>query len=200
MDTVMWILSQYGYIALFVLLALGIVGLPIPDETLMVLVGSLTVDGPFRYVPAFAICLGGSMSGMFISYIVGLRVGKPLLDRYGKIIKLTPKRIEKAERWFQKYGAWSIMFGYFVPGFRHLTCYLAGMSKLKWTTYFLVAGTGAFIWVATFLTIGYVVGEEAIRLLHDKGNRLLLIGVIVLLVVVAIGYLIMRYRRAKKKV
>lgn len=202
MDIIMWALSQYGYIALFLLLALGIVGVPIPDETLMVFVGSLTTTGTFNYIPAFAICLGGSMTGMLISYTLGRRIGKPLLDRYGKKIRLTPKRIERTERWFQKYGAWSIVFGYFVPGLRHLTCYLAGMSRLKWTTYLLAAGTGAFIWVATFLTIGHVVGNhwwEAFRWLHAKGNPLLFGGIIVLLVAVGIGYRIIRYRIRTKK-
>lgn len=193
----MWALSHYGYIALFMLLALGIIGIPIPDETLMVFVGSLTVNGPFQYILAFAICLAGSMTGMLISYIIGRKVGKPLLDRYGKTFKLTPKRIEQTERWFQKYGSWSIVFGYFVPGFRHLTCYLAGMSRMRWTTYFVAAGLGAILWVATFLTIGHVVGNhwrDAVRWLHSKGNPILFGGLAVLAVVGVVAYFIIRHR------
>jgi len=201
-QTVMWALSNYGYIALFMLLALGIIGIPVPDETLMVFVGSLTVNGPFQYTLAFAVCLAGSMTGMFISYIVGRRVGKPLLDRYGKKLKLTPKRVERTERWFQKYGSWSIVFGYFVPGLRHLTCYLAGMSRMKWTTYLFAAGSGALLWVATFLTIGHIVGNhwrDAVRWLHSKGNPILFGGLVVLAVGGTITYFIIRYRMRTNK-
>ncbi|SYX85160.1 DedA family protein [Paenibacillus alvei] len=202
MQTVMWALSHYGYIALFMLLALGIIGIPVPDETLMVFVGSLTVNGPFQYAPAFAVCLAGSMTGMFISYIVGRRVGKPLLDRYGKKLKLTPKRVERTEHWFQKYGSWSIVFGYFVPGLRHLTCYLAGMSRMKWTTYLFAAGSGALLWVTTFLTIGHIVGNhwrEAVRWLHSKGNPILFGSLVVLAVGGTITYFIIRYRMRTNK-
>ncbi|MGG0812604.1 DedA family protein [Paenibacillus alvei] len=202
MHTVMWALSHYGYIALFMLLALGIIGIPVPDETLMVFVGSLTVNGPFQYIPAFAVCLAGSMTGMFISYMVGRRVGKPLLDRYGKKLKLTPQRIERTEEWFQKYGGWSIVFGYFVPGLRHLTCYFAGMSRMRWTTYLFAAGSGALVWVTTFLTLGHIVGNhwrEAVRWLHSKGNPILFGGIAVLAVGGTIVYFVIRYRLRTKR-
>ncbi|EJW17716.1 DedA family protein [Paenibacillus alvei] len=202
MHTVMWALSHYGYIALFMLLALGIIGIPVPDETLMVFVGSLTVNGPFQYIPAFAVCLAGSMTGMFISYMVGRKVGKPLLDRYGKKLKLTPQRIERTEEWFQKYGGWSIVFGYFVPGLRHLTCYFAGMSRMRWTTYLFAAGSGALVWVTTFLTLGHIVGNhwrEAVRWLHSKGNPILFGGIAVLAVGGTIVYFVIRYRLRTKR-
>ena len=201
MSGIMWALSHYGYIALFFLLALGIVGIPIPDETLMVFVGSLTVDGPFRFMPAFIVCLAGSLSGMFISYLVGRKIGKPLLDRYGKTFKLTPARMERTERWFQKYGPWGIVFGYFVPGLRHLTCYMAGMSRLNWTTYFIAAGTGALIWVATFLTLGHMVGnhwQSAVRWLHAKGTPFLFGFIVFALITGSAVYLMMRRRTREK--
>nr|WP_216633961.1 DedA family protein [Paenibacillus alvei] len=198
----MWALSHYGYIALFMLLALGIIGIPVPDETLMVFVGSLTVNGPFQYIPAFAVCLAGSMTGMFISYMVGRRVGKPLLDRYGKKLKLTPQRIKRTEEWFQKYGGWSIVFGYFVPGLRHLTCYFAGMSRMRWTTYLFAAGSGALVWVTTFLTLGHIVGNhwrEAVHWLHSKGNPILFGGIAILAVGGTIVYFVIRYRLRTKR-
>lgn len=199
MHTVIWALSQYGYIALFLLLALGIIGLPIPDETLMVFVGSLTVNGPFHYATAFIVCFIGSLTGMFVSYMVGYKVGKPLLDRYGKRIKLTPARVAEAEHWFRKYGLWSIVFGYFVPGLRHLTCYMAGMSRMQWTTYLLAAGSGALLWVTTFLTIGHIVGDnwsKAVAWVHEKGSPVLWVALALLLIG---GFLFWYYRIRNKK-
>lgn len=196
-----WALTHFGYIALFFLLALGIVGLPIPDETIMVFVGSLTVEGPFGYVPAFAVCLAGSMTGMTVSYIVGRRVGKPLLNRYGKRVKLTPARVERTERWFQRFGPWAIVFGYFVPGLRHLTCYLAGMARMNWSLYFFAAGTGALIWVATFLTIGHFVGvhwEAAVHWIHTKGTLYMVCLAVMLLLIGSLVFVLIR-RRVRPK-
>ena len=171
MNELMWIVTHYGYYALFFLLALGIVGLPIPDETLMVLAGSMTVNGPFYYMNAFIVCTLGSMTGMLLSYGIGRKVGKPLIDRYGAKVKLTPSRLAVVERWFEKYGPVSIVFGYFVPGIRHLTCYVAGMSRLNFSIYLMSAMIGNFIWVGTFLTIGHMVGihwETALLWMHQQ--------------------------------
>src|ERR1700730_6330116 len=124
--------TDYGYIALYILLSAGIIGLPIPDETLMTFVGSLTAPGgPFAYSTALLVIYAGTMTGMIVSYMLGHRVGKPFIYKYGKWIKLTPSRIERAEAWFKRFGLWAVFFGYFVPGVRHFTCYLAGVSGVS---------------------------------------------------------------------
>ncbi|WP_028546371.1 DedA family protein [Paenibacillus taiwanensis] len=200
MSDMMWVISHYGYMALFVLLALGIVGLPVPDETIMVFVGSLTASGPFHYIKAFIVCLLGSMTGMLISYTVGRKVGKPLLDRYGKWVKLTPQRLAKSEAWFKKYGPISIAFGYFVPGFRHLTCYFAGMSRLKFPIYLASAFAGAVIWVTTFLTLGHFVGmhwKETVKWLHQQLGPTLLIALVVAGLVTLVLLLVRKKKRQR---
>ncbi|MEK8128916.1 DedA family protein [Paenibacillus filicis] len=151
-------LSQYGYIAIFVLLALGIIGLPVPDELLMTFVGYLSSSGFLLLPIAIAVSFLGTMSGMLFSYALGRKFGKPLLHKYGKWIKLTPKRLDKAESWFSRYGAWAICFGYFIPGIRHVTCYLAGVSAMRLRRYVLFAGAGALFWCVLFTSIGYHVG------------------------------------------
>lgn len=151
-------IGHYGYIALYVLLALGIVGIPVPDELLLTFIGYLTSIGIFYYPIAVVVSLLGAMTGMIVSYWVGRRLGKPVLWKYGKWIKLTPKRLQKAERWFNRYGPWTISFGYFIPGIRHLTCYLSGVSGMNQRKYLLFAGGGALIWCLVFITLGYFVG------------------------------------------
>src|SRR5215475_8577059 len=108
-----WI-SAYGYPAIFVLLVLGIVGLPVPDETLMTFTGYLVYKGQLKLVPAFLSALMGSMCGITISYILGRTFGLALIHRYGKYIHLTEERLAKAHRFFEKVGHWSLTFGYFV--------------------------------------------------------------------------------------
>ncbi|WNQ09701.1 DedA family protein [Paenibacillus aurantius] len=157
---------RYGYYAMYGLLAAGIVGLPVPDEILMTFVGYLTSLGLFNPYLAVAVSFGGAMTGMIVSYYLGKKVGKPFLWKYGKWVKLTPRRLERAESWFRKYGLWTVSFGYFVPGVRHFTCYLAGVSQVKLWKYLLFAGGGAFVWCTLFITLGRVVGQGMEHLFH----------------------------------
>lgn len=181
--------------ALFGLLALGIIGLPIPDETLMTFVGSLTAFGHLSFGSSVAVSFAGSMSGMLISYWIGRRVGKPFLDRFGKWFHLTPARLARAEKWFQKYGVWAIFFGYFVPGVRHLTCYLAGMSGMRFWRYLVFSGSGAIVWCFTFITLGRIIGrnwESVMDLVHLYLGRGLAVALAVILLALV---LFLRFRK-----
>ncbi|MFC0211136.1 DedA family protein [Paenibacillus chartarius] len=197
-QTMLDFLTNYGYIALYLLLAAGIVGIPVPDETLMTVAGSMTATGgPLSFTLAITVAYAGSMTGMLVSYVLGLKVGKPFLFKFGKWIKLTPHRIERAETWFHKYGLWAVFFGYFVPGIRHFTCYLAGVSGVKWWKYVMYAGAGGFIWCATFFTLGHIIGENADEMLHVIHRFFgICISVIAVIVIVSLFFYI-RYRRNK---
>ncbi|MGO4276241.1 DedA family protein, partial [Paenibacillus sp. TAF58] len=122
------IIIQYGYIAIFFCLALGIIGLPVPDEILMTIVGYLSSLGLILFPISLAVSFFGAMTGMLCSYALGRKFGKPLLWKYGKWIKLTTTRLENTKTWFERHGPWAICIGYFIPGLRHLTCYYAGVS------------------------------------------------------------------------
>ncbi len=152
------LISQYGYFAIFGMLVLGIVGLPIPDEVMMTFVGYLSSIHLLNYELSLLISFSGAVSGMLISYFLGKKIGKPLLDKFGKWIGLTPKRLDTVHRWFEKYDPWTILFGYFVPGIRHVTCYLSGMNEMDMKRFLIYAGSGAFIWCLVFITIGYTIG------------------------------------------
>jgi membrane protein DedA with SNARE-associated domain len=197
-DYLLQLIDQYGYIALYALLALGIVGIPVPDEILMTTVGSLTVgeEPLLSYSTSFAVCYAGTMTGMIVSYTLGRKVGKPFLYRFGKWVKLTPERLLVAEGWFQRYGLWAVAFGYYVPGFRHFTCYLAGVSNVKLWRYLLFAGSGAFVWVATFISLGHVIGINAPIVLNMVHKYL---GVTVTVVLVAAAIILYLYWRKRRK-
>lgn len=154
-----WIL-EFGYIAMYSFLAVGIIGLPVPDEILMTFIGYVTSLEWFSYPVSIGVCFAGSMTGMLVSYGIGHKVGKPFLTRYGKWIKLTPHRLAKAEEWFKRFGLWTVTFGYFVPGVRHFTCYLAGISGVRIWKYLLYAGSGALVWTVTFISLGRFIGDN----------------------------------------
>lgn len=154
-----WI-SQYGYLAIFCLLMLGIVGLPVPDETLLTFSGYLIYKGHFTPLLAFGAALAGSACGITISFVLGRTFGLKLIHRYGKYMRITEEHVRKAHAWFERVGHWGLTFGYFVPGVRHLTAYAAGMSDVTPHQFGVFAYSGGVLWVGTFLTLGYFLGER----------------------------------------
>jgi membrane protein DedA with SNARE-associated domain len=154
-----WI-TQYGYLAIFSLLVLGIVGLPVPDETLLTFTGYLIFKEHLSLPLAYATALAGSISGITISFWLGRTFGLKLIHRYGRYLRITEEHLQKAHAFFERAGHWSLTFGYFVPGVRHFTAYAAGMSELEPPRFAAFAYAGAALWVGTFITLGYVLGER----------------------------------------
>ena len=147
-----WI-TQYGYLAIFSLLVLGIVGLPVPDETLLTFTGYLVFCGNLSLPLAFLAAFAGSACGITLSYVLGRTFGFQLIHRYGSTIHITEDRLNTARRWLEHAGSWSLTFGYFLPGVRHVTAYLAGTSKLNPAVFSLFAYSGGLLWSATFVMV-----------------------------------------------
>jgi len=185
MDTVFVWISQYGYAALFLLLMLGIAGLPIPDETLLTFCGYLIWRGRLNPLLTFVTGFAGSACGISLSYVLGRTYGLTVIDRFGRYIRFGATQLQVVHEWFGRMGAWLLAVGYFIPGVRHFTALVAGTSGMRWPTFALFAYAGAAIWVLTFLTLGYVVGErwnqasEAAHkyVLEGTGALALLLGV-----------------------
>jgi membrane protein DedA with SNARE-associated domain len=152
-------LVQYGYIALFGLLALGIVVLPVPEDTLMILAGVLIYQGVLPPGLTYLSALLGSICGITVSYLIGRTVGEYLLKKYGKYIGITEERLARVHWWFERYGKWVIFFGFFVPGLRHFTGLFAGISYLEYKVFSLYAYCGATLWVSLLISIGYFFGN-----------------------------------------
>jgi membrane protein DedA with SNARE-associated domain len=169
MESLLTWLSHYGYAGLFLLLVLGIVGLPVPDETLLVFSGYFISKG--RLHPALTFLAGfcGSACGISISYLIGKSLGYGFVHRYGRYAHLTQQRIDDVHRWFQRIGHWLLTIGYYIPGARHFTALVAGMSNLEYRIFAAYAYPGAAMWVGTFLLLGYFVGDNwqaAVALVH----------------------------------
>jgi len=197
MDGVFAWVAAHGYWALYLLLALGVVGLPIPDETLLVFIGYLISRGTLNPVGAFAAAVAGAWTGISGSYLIGRTLGVGAVHRYGKYIHFTEDRLAYVHRWFDRIGHWMLVVGYYIIGVRHFTAVVAGMSKLEYPTFIAYAWTGAALWVTTFLTLGYFLGEnwqQVAELIHEY----VLYGSLAIIVAAAASYFLWK-RRAKTK-
>jgi membrane protein DedA with SNARE-associated domain len=189
-----WV-STYGYGALFVLLMLGIVGLPIPDETLLVFCGYLISRGTLNPAATLVTAVLGSWCGISLSYWIGRTLGLGVVHRFGRYLHVDQQRLDRVHRWFEHSGHWALFGGYYIAGVRHLTAIIAGASKLKFGTFVLFAWSGGLCWAAAFLTLGYFIGEDW-RRVADLVHRYLLYGSLALIAVVLLYLLVRKVRGA----
>ncbi|WP_425804994.1 DedA family protein [Desulfitobacterium sp. Sab5] len=194
--TALSLISTYGYYGLYLSLAMGILGLPIPDETILTFTGFYVAEGHLNFALSIFIAFLGSISGMSISFLIGRKIGLPFLQRFGKFLHLTPDRLNTAQVWFDKYKGFSLIFGYFVPGFRHISAYMAGISRLNFLTFLTFASVGAMSWVITFISVGRFVGKDWERI-GELFHRNLWFILIMCLITILISY---RYKFKHHKI
>jgi membrane protein DedA with SNARE-associated domain len=185
----LWI-EHYGIAAIFVLLLLGVFGLPVPDETLLTFAGVLVRQGRLHAIPTIAAAVLGSMCGISISYTLGRAFGLGIVDRFGRWVHVSRDDLRRVEQWLERWGKWTLTIGYFVPGVRHFTALVAGSSRLPVRTFAVFAYGGAFIWATTFITLGMYVGDHWEAVLAAVHRHLLSVGVVlaVLLGVYALAH------------
>jgi membrane protein DedA with SNARE-associated domain len=191
LDTIGYWISHYGYAGIFFLLFLGIVGLPIPDETLLTFAGFLIFKNHLKLAPTYLVAVLGSACGITVSYGLGRSLGLFIVHHYGRIFRITPEQLDRVHAWFDRFGTWTLLFGYFIPGVRHLTAVVAGTSKLHPFHFAIFAYSGALIWAATFIGLGFYFGDQWTQVLEHVHRNLITFTLIALCLMVML--LIWRY-------
>lgn len=155
MDTneIIALVAQYGYGALFFCLWLGIVGMPLPDEVIVMIGGAVTSLKLLKPVPAFAVTYLGVVSGLSIGYILGRVIGVQILDRLAKR-KNMQRYLEKSQGIVERYGSFALCISYFIPVVRHVVPYLAGVGKMAFPRYAAFSYSTGFIWTMIFFSMG----------------------------------------------
>jgi membrane protein DedA with SNARE-associated domain len=188
-----WI-STYGVVVLGLLLMVGVFGLPVPDEALLTFAGVLVREGKLHFATTWTAAALGSMCGITLSYALGRGLGPSAVDHFGRWVRVSPDDLRRVEGWLERSGKWSLTFGYFVPGVRHLTAILAGSARLPPRMFATYAYGGAAVWSLTFITFGWAVGrhyEAALQALH----RHILVVVLVVGAAMVVYFILHRSRR-----
>jgi membrane protein DedA with SNARE-associated domain len=189
-----WI-AVHGYGVIFALFALGILGIPFPDEWLLAYLGYLIYKGRLLPAPTVAAAFFGSISGMTLNYALGRTFGLYLVGKFGRFVRLTPEKMSKVHDWYEHAGRWALLLGYFLPGVRHMTAVVAGTSKMTFWEFALFAYIGGFLWSNTFIALGYFLEEQWAKE-TERIHHILEIGSVLALVVLAL-YLLLQKRKQK---
>jgi len=160
----LWI-GQAGYPAIFLMLVGGIVGFPIPDQLLLVVSGYLVLTRALALGPTLAAAVLGSIAGISLSYALGRWSGS-----YVSKFRAAAHRLDKARHWFERFGNWTLVFGYFIPGIRNLIGFTSGMMRLRVRHFAPYAYAGAIVSSITCVCAGYFLGAQAGWVLASAGR------------------------------
>ncbi|WP_017382172.1 DedA family protein [Paenisporosarcina sp. TG-14] len=158
------IMSQYGYIGIFLLIMLENIFPPIPSEVILTFGGYMTTQTAMTPIGVVLVSTAGSVVGAVILYGIGLQLDvkrlEKIVDRYGRVLRLTKKDIYKADAWFDKYGIWTVLFCRLIPLIRSLISIPAGMSNMKFGLFLLFTTIGTLIWNTILVSVGVAVGDN----------------------------------------
>ena len=158
-------MDQFGYLGIMLLVALENVFPPIPSEVILAFGGFMTTYTSLHVVGVIISATIGSVVGAIILYFIGKLLNKERLisivsGKVGKILRLKPKDIEKADKWFDERGNIAVFFCRFIPIVRSLISIPAGMSDMPIRSFLLFTTIGTLIWNTVLVVLGSKMGEN----------------------------------------
>jgi membrane protein DedA with SNARE-associated domain len=203
MPTPELLIAHWGYLAIFGVVILGNTGLPIPEETILLLAGYLVWEGNLRLPWVLAVGVLSAVTGDNLGYWIGRKFGRPALERYGHWLLVTPDRLDAVQRAVTRHGALAVFVARFVPGLRFLAGPVSGMTGLRPLAFIVANVCGAALYVPTVVGLGYAVGygfgEQLARLKHLVGRAeslVLIIAAVTALLLAARAWRARRLRQA----
>ena len=157
-------MEQYGYLGVFLMIALENVFPPIPSEIILPFGGFMTTYTSMTVPGVVIASTAGSVVEAVILYGIGLLLDverlEKIIDRFGHILRITKEDVHKADAWFDKYGIWTVLFCRMVPLIRSLISIPAGMSNMKFWLFIVFTTVGTLIWNIILVSVGAALGDN----------------------------------------
>jgi membrane protein DedA with SNARE-associated domain len=203
------LIGDHGLYAVFGLMLIDSV-LPAASELVMlyagvVASGALTgqhvvlfghqIDSEFwGYVAMSAAGVVGQTVGSIIGWAIGLYGGRPLVERHGRWMHLGPENLDRAERWFERWGDWAVFLGRMTPVVRSFVSIPAGLARMPLGRFTLYSTLGTIPWCFGIAGAGWALGSSWETFHHDFRY----VEVLVVVGILALGVWYFRRRRASK--
>jgi membrane protein DedA with SNARE-associated domain len=191
-----------GWLGVVVIMILESANIPIPSEVTMPLAGWLLVQA--RGLSAFhAFWIGGLLGavgctvGSVLSYGLGAWGGRPLVERYGKYILVSDEDLERADRWFGRWGDWAVFISRLLPIVRTFISFPAGVVRVRLLRFTVLSFIGSFIWCGLLAWGGWHFGQHWEQL--RAAMRPFDIPILVIIVLGFAWYVVHHIRRGNKQ-
>lgn len=194
-------MNSLGYLGIGLLMFAENLFPPIPSELIMPLAGFTVAKGDMNFTLAVLAGVIGTILGALPWYYAGKILGeerlKSLADRYGKWITVSSQDLDKATRWFNRYGNKAVLLGRLVPGVRTLISLPAGLSNMPLAPFVIYSTLGTTAWVMLLTFLGFMLGEkyELVEQYLDPVSKI----VLVFLIVAFIAWVVIKQRKAKRR-
>jgi len=188
-EFLVYFISRYWVLGIVATMALESTLVPIPSEIVMPYSGYVAYLNSSVIMVVEAVIAGtlGNLLGSLLAYYLGLKVGKPMLLKYGKYFLVTRDKLKYAEKLFSKYGDYAVFFGRLMPAVRTVISFPAGVFKMNLSKFILLTVVGSIPWNTALVLLGYCLGPSWTIL--EKYFHLLDIVVIVGALVVIVYFL-----------
>ena len=154
------LVATYGYWAVFTLVALESLGIPLPGET--ILIAAATYAGHTHKLSVwgiFAAAAAGASLGDNAGSWIGDKGGYRLLRRYGHYIRVDEAKLKIGRYIFDRHGGKVVFFGRFVSILRTYAAFLAGTNRMRWRSFLVFNAAGGIVWAAVYTFVGYAIGN-----------------------------------------
>ncbi len=180
--------DQYGYLVLFLGVMAENAALPVPGETILIIAAFYSSPdyGNLHLGNVIGLATAAAILGDNVSFYIGRRVGRPFLEKYGKYLLITARRLEKVETFFKHHGEKTIFFQRWITGVRVIGALVAGSTKMPWPRFLWYNCLGAVTWATAISVLGYVFAVNIIllaKVLERSGITLLIMVAMILLIV-----------------
>jgi MYXO-CTERM domain-containing protein len=158
------LISQYGYLAVFILMLAESACIPVPSEVIMMFGGALAAGAVAGAHPLLGgvVAAGvlGSVAGSYVSWAVGRYAGQAAISRWGRRIGIREHEIDRAADWFDRHGPVAVLVGRFIPVIRTFISLPAGFADMPAGPFGLYTTLGTIPWTAALAIIGYALGAH----------------------------------------
>jgi len=189
-------LEHYGIWAILLFVLVEDFGIPVPGETVLIAGAIFAGSGELNVVAVGVVGFCAAVVGDNIGYGIGRFGGRRIVDRWGKYVFLTPERLDKAERFFDRQGAKIITIARFIEGLRQVNGIIAGITEMHWLRFVVYNALGAALWVGTWVSVGYFAGQH-ITAIYDGITMYSLYAAIAAVVLIAAWIIHRIYKRRK---
>ncbi|MBI5186025.1 MAG: DedA family protein [Nitrospinae bacterium] len=186
-------IGSMGYLGIFLLMALESSVFPVPSELVMPPAGYLVQQGKMNMGMAIFCGASGSLVGAYANYFAARWLGRPLVIKYGRYVRITEEHFNRVERFFFQHGEISTFIGRLLPVARHLISLPAGLANMNHVKFTLYTLFGAAIWVSILAWIGYFIGENQELIMRYSHQAV--IGVVIFSAILAAVYVAMHRRK-----
>jgi membrane-associated protein len=176
-----------GYPALFALIAVETMGIPVPGETALLTAGILASSGHLSIEAVIVVAAVAAIAGDNIGFAIGRRVGRRVLLAPGPLEGHRRRVIEVGEPFFARHGPKAVFLGRWVAGLRITSAWLAGINRMRWPTFLFWNALGGICWAISIALAAYFLGRGAERIVNLAGiGGAIVVGLALIVVLVVV--------------